>query len=150
MSQSNEKIILEAETIPQVELHFMNKTHHEEVTMVKELGDIVVSYQQEALATTAKKLSKALNTWFNHTVAHFSRENELMQKTGFPAYAIHSQEHDAALQRVQQILTSWESKQDIDSIAHFIFDFWPNWFNQHVNSMDMMTAKFAIMNGYSE
>ncbi len=47
-----------------------------------------------------------------------------------------------------EIVKEWESSNDIELIADYVFSLWPAWFDQHVNSMDMMTAKFAVMNGY--
>ena len=152
MSKSS-KIILESETIPRVNLTFMDNTHFEEIEMVKELGELITFYQDddnENDDTHSNKITEKLTIWLNHTIAHFERENELMQQTSFPAYSIHSQEHDIALNRMKRIVRLWQTNNDIESLSNFIFSFWPDWFNGHVNSMDVMTARFAIMNGYNE
>ena len=41
------KTILMVDSIPEVALDFMNKTHFEEIEMVKALGNIVSEYQQK-------------------------------------------------------------------------------------------------------
>ena len=89
-----------------------------------------------------------LDEWLKHTIPHFERENTLMQKTGFPAFGVHSEEHEIALSRMKNVFEVWKQKKDIDLLADYVFNMWPNWFNGHVNSMDMMTAKFAVMNGF--
>lgn len=147
---SSNKIILDANSIPQVDLGFMNNTHFEEIEMVKELGEFIVAYQENETESNAEKITTLLNSWLEHTEAHFARENELMQETHFPAYPIHSQEHEAAFNQMKTVTTAWHTDKDIETVAEFVFAFWPDWFNAHVNSMDMMTARFAVMNGYTE
>ena len=149
MAISKQKIILESEIIPRVDLDFMNNTHFEEIEMVKELGELVNLLQANENQQNKNTLAQKLNAWLNHTILHFERENTLMQDTGFPAYAIHSHEHEIALKQMKDIVSAWEKNHDIGLVADYIFDTWPTWFNQHVNTMDMMTAKFAVMNGYT-
>ncbi len=147
------KIVLETDTIPRVNLAFMDNTHVEEIEIVKKLGELVTAYQQmdekNNNETNENEITVNLNAWLQHTIAHFARENELMQQTNFPAYPIHAQEHEIALNRMKRIARLWQTNKDIEALANFIFSFWPDWFNAHVNSMDMMTARFAVMNGYT-
>lgn len=144
------KTILDNETIPRVELDFMNNTHFEEVEMVKQLGDIIVAYQESSTHSEEEisTISESLHAWLEHTKAHFTRENELMRETQFPAYEIHSEEHRIALYKMETVIKTWNINKDIELVADYVFTLWPEWFNGHVNTMDMMTAKFAVMNGY--
>ena len=144
------KTILEVESIPRVNIDFMNNTHFEEIEKVKELGKLVSAYQAKDTHTDAEtaEITRALKNWLAHTIPHFERENQLMQETGFPAYPVHSNEHDIALNKMKNIIQAWEQNQDIELLADYVFSLWPNWFNDHVNTMDMMTAKFAVMNGF--
>lgn len=152
MSITQTRVILDKETIPHVELNFMNNTHFEEIEMVKNLGILISDYQDGDTPSQNKtdNITQALQVWLDHTEAHFARENELMLETGFPAYAIHSEEHKIALNNMQTTVNAWNTNKDIELISDYVFAMWPAWFNGHVNSMDMMTAKFAIMNGYTE
>lgn len=145
------KTILKTDSIPRVDLDFMNHTHFEEVEMVEHFGKLVVAFQ-EGTAHSEKELAEitmALDGWVRHTQDHFKRENALMLDIGFPAYPIHSGEHEKVLVEMQEISDHWKETSDIDTLAEYVFSFWPEWFDAHVNSMDMMTAKFAIMQGYS-
>jgi len=146
------KTILETETIPRVDLDFMNNTHFEEIDMVRELGEFITAYQENNKPSEEGRdqVTQSLEAWLQHTEAHFARENELMQETGFPALAIHSEEHKIALNKMTTMINTWKSDQDIELIADYVFSQWPVWFDGHVNSMDMITAKFAVMNGYQE
>jgi len=149
MDKDKTKTILDPETVPLVEIDFMNNTHLEELSIANALGEQVSQYQSgDSSENNASKIAELLHKWLEHTIPHFERENELMRQTSFPAYRMHSEEHEMAIKRFKAIISSWEDNKDIDLISDFIFTQWPNWFNSHVNSMDMMTAKFAVMNGF--
>ena len=140
------KIVLNTTAIPHVAIDFMNDTHFEEIEMVKTLGELIVAYQEDD--NNLEKITHSLHKWLQHTQEHFDRENALMMEIQFPAYPVHSDEHERALTEMTEIVKEWESSNDIELIADYVFSLWPAWFDQHVNSMDMMTAKFAVMNGY--
>lgn len=144
------EIILGSHDFPQVDVAFMNKTHFEEIEMVKNIGDLISSCQEHIDSNKNDKITNALKAWLEHTEAHFARENALMLKTHFPAYPIHSQEHESALNKLTTIINDWDIENDIDALANYVFNIWPNWFNRHVETMDMITARFAVMNGYTE
>ena len=150
MDINKTRIILDPESLPLVDIDFMNSTHLEELSVVKTLGEHVTKYQDgdDTSEENSSKISELLNKWLEHTIPHFERENELMRQTGFPAYQVHSEEHEVAIKRFKAIISAWTDNKDIALISDFIFTQWPNWFNAHVNSMDMMTAKFAVMNGF--
>lgn len=143
------KTVLDAELIPRVEMDFMNNTHVEEIKLVKELGDQIEAYQNLGAATEqdTQKITQLLEEWQQHTQAHFDRENALMLEIQFPAFPIHSNEHEIAHAKMALIVETWKRNQDIDVVAEYVFSTWPLWFDGHVNSMDMMTAKFAVMKG---
>ena len=139
---------LTPENIPSVSIDFMNQTHMEEVEIVNSLMkkvNIRLSGEQNDT-----EISRQLKVWFEHTQAHFARENELMQKTAFPAYPVHSGEHENTLKLMQTVIDDWHRNKDIDRLQNYVFNLWPNWFMTHVNSMDKVTAEYALMNGYTE
>ena len=150
MTISISTIILKQENIPKVSLDFMNNTHFEELEMVKEIGEFVNTLKiNNTKIHIQESLSETLNAWLKHTIEHFKHENELMKVTGFPAYSIHKKEHKIALERMKKVINTWGKEKDISLIHDYIFSFWPAWFTQHVNTMDMMTAKFAVSTGYT-
>lgn len=149
------KTVLDANNIPKVDIDFMNNTHFEELELVEKLGKQILDYQTlsetgnpENTQASEQAISRLLNNWLEHTIAHFERENKLMQDTGFPAYPVHASEHEIALEKLKNLISTWEKNKDIDQLADYVFTHWPDWFNTHVNTMDMMTAKFAVMNGF--
>lgn len=144
------RIILNADTIPRVDIDFMNNTHVEEIEMVKELGKLVAAYQESDRPTKSEtnEITQSLEKWLQHTEAHFERENALMRETNFPVYLVHSGEHEIALAQMAEVVKAWQDSNDIEPIAEYVFGLWPAWFNSHVDSMDMITARFAVMNGF--
>jgi len=144
------KTVLNAGTIPHVAVDFMNNTHFEEIELVEKLGEVITEYEQNSAPTLdeTKRLSDFLEQWLTHTQAHFSRENELMLETQFPMYSVHSGEHERVLKSMQEIIQTWQSNHDIEMLADYVFSSWPQWFDDHVNSMDMITAHFAVMHGF--
>ena len=144
------KTVLEANAIPNVAIDFMNNTHVEEIELVKKVGDVIAEYEQRETFTSEeiKVLNDLLHEWLHHTEEHFARENELMQKISFPMYSVHLSEHERVLENMIEVIQSWDRNFDINRLANFIFSAWPEWFNNHVNSMDMVTAQFAVMNGF--
>ncbi len=139
---------LNLENIPSVCIGFMNQTHQEEVEVVNSLMEMVKSRLSGKQNDT--EILRQLMYWLEHTQAHFSRENELMRETGFPAFPVHSQEHEIALNRIQTVIDKWQENKDIELLQDFVFNLWPNWFVTHLNTMDKVTAEYARMNGYTE
>jgi len=139
---------LNPENIFLVDLNFMNQTHLEEVEMVnvlmKKITDQLSGQQNNS------EISQLLAQWLQHTQVHFARENELMQETRFPAFSVHSEEHEIALYRMTTVIDAWELNKDIELVKDFVFTLWPNWFKAHVSTMDKMTAEFALNSGFKE
>jgi hemerythrin len=139
---------LSTDNIPSVGIDFMDQTHMEEVEMVNSLKKMV----QDRLSGEQNdtEISQRLKLWLEHTQAHFARENDLMQKTGFPAYHVHSGEHENALKLMQTVINDWHQNKSVDRLRNYVFNQWSEWFMAHVNSMDKVTAEYALMNGYTE
>ncbi|MBL3526235.1 MAG: hemerythrin family protein [gamma proteobacterium endosymbiont of Lamellibrachia anaximandri] len=139
MSKYNSPV-LDPSAIPLIALGSMNETHKEEVELINQLGRLLedaVNGQPDEAAITEK-----LHEWAEHTKDHFSRENQLMQDYGFPAFPVHSGEHDKVLAQIEALYQRWLETKVVEPLADYIFGEWPRWFDAHVNSMDMVTAMF--------
>lgn len=139
---------LKPEIVPDVGIDFMNRTHHEEVGIVNTLISMVKA--RLSGGQNDAEISEKLMYWLEHTQAHFDRENKLMMDTSFPAFSVHSKEHETALTLMETVITSWQENRDIERLQDYVFNLWPNWFVTHVSTMDTVTAEFALMSGYSE
>ncbi len=126
--------------IPEVALESMNETHHEEAALVAGLHALIE--RQKADESVEVEIDAQLEKWLAHTQAHFSRENEMMAEHGFPPYPVHRSVHDEALELLATQLQQWKDSRDIDVLAQYVEEFWPEWYVQHISSMDFITAQF--------
>jgi hemerythrin len=55
---------------------------------------------------------------------------------------VHRAEHDKLLTRIESLRDEWLRDQELAQLANFIFIEWRAWFDQHVKSMDRVTADF--------
>lgn len=83
--------------------------------------------------------SSLFRALFEHTEQHFERENQLMQKHGFPAEPEHRGEHQRVLGEFKQ----FQSRVDKGMLAFgrsFVKERLPQWFQLHVMTMDSALA----------
>ena len=123
--------------IPQVALDFMNTVHCEELTLVQSISGLI-----DTGSPDNNKISELLDQWVTHTEQHFERENRYMQEYRFPAYPVHSNEHDAALKQIRQVQQQWNQQQDLEPLKQYLQSDWPAWFKNHISTMDFITAQF--------
>lgn len=146
MSNDHDPILAPAD-IPQVALASMNETHHEEVALVNRLGQLAAKGLSGEIDDEAITLQ--IQAWLDHTRDHFRRENALMQAYGFPAYPVHKGEHDRVLALLDELQEAWREHRRLQPLASFLFETWPGWFDNHVNTMDSVTARFISQQGGS-
>ncbi len=83
-----------------------------------------------------------------HTKAHLAREDELMDRIGFFATEMHKNEHVRVLEEMQKFQDKLDSG-DIKAVRTYVEETVPDWFINHLNSMDTATAMFARQKGES-
>ena len=134
--------LLPPDRIPQVAIESMNRTHLEEVERVNRLAELVAAAMEGEADENA--LDEQLSHWVEHTQEHFAREDALMEQYGFPAYPVHSGEHQRVLSLLQELEQGWLQERSLQPLADFLFDQWLGWFENHVLTMDRMTAAFLM------
>lgn len=113
----------------------MNDTHLEEILIINRLDTAARSYDTKTVGVILKEL-------LEHTVIHFSDEEEMMQETAFPAYLTHKAEHDRHLQELNALIEYFEKNQDPKAIFVYIEGSLSPWLKHHINTMDTVTAMF--------
>ena len=126
---------LEFKDVPQVAMDAMNDVHHEELNIVNHLNIAI-------LDDDSAKITQMCEQWLEHTIAHFDRENAMMEKYGFPAYHCHHGEHVEALQGLESVINNWKNGNDLGKLATYVRDAWPKWYVTHISTMDMVTSAF--------
>lgn len=128
---------MNCDSMPKVAMPFMNNVHCEELTIVNRLDALLSTTEISEI-----EISTCLKEWVAHTETHFARENRLMEEYRFPAYQIHLGEHERAYQYLLEVQKSWEENHDTEILNTYVKETWPIWFEQHLNTMDAITAKF--------
>lgn len=101
----------------------MDVTHQEFIAIVNDLG------------TTDDGCFVALfRQLLEHTEAHFTAENRLMEEVRFPPIQIHTDEHKRMLEEMRRVCERVAS----GSLAtgHTYVQSLPHWFRQHAATMD--------------
>ncbi|MES9812694.1 MAG: hemerythrin family protein [Candidatus Thiodiazotropha sp.] len=132
--------VVDIAELPSVAQASMNEVHMEEVGLINRLGEMVLQAIDGAL--DREQISHLLAEWVEHTRAHFEGENRLMESHAFPPYPVHKAEHAAVLTRIESVQDQWLREHGLQQLADYIFVEWRAWFDQHVKSMDMVTAQF--------
>ena len=83
---------------------------------------------------------------FAHLREHLARENELMERIGFFAKDMHMGEHERVLAEHAAMQAKLD-QGDVATVRTYVTDELPQWFLDHLESMDTMTAMFAQQHG---
>ena len=128
------------ETVPKVQIEFMNEVHCEEFLLMEKLN----SFVQESILLNEvhSQITPHLEKIIQHTVEHFDRENRYMREYNFPPYLMHSGEHEQALRNLKMVELEWKNNQDLKKLDQYINQVWRPWFSNHILTMDTITANF--------
>ncbi|WP_019589865.1 MULTISPECIES: bacteriohemerythrin [unclassified Thioalkalivibrio] len=123
--------------VPELEQAFMNDDHHEAARLLEAVGRA----REEGDDHAAREAFAAF-VEFNRE--HFAREDELMERVGFPQKDYHRQEHAAHLARWEALLAGLEdgSLQGADLVSALDDEIIP-WYQRHFTTMDALLARFA-------
>ena len=128
--------------VPQVAMEFMNDVHAEDVDIINDLHNLIVKYSQDTNEVNATAIDTQYETWYEHTLNHFEGEEIKMLELNFPPYAMHKSEHEKALAQMEHVYRLWKEKRDISSLSQYISQEIPKWLNNHIQTMDTITAMF--------
>lgn len=132
---------IECGMLPQVAMPFMNTVHCEELELV---GGLLAKLETEAAQA---EIDSLLVAWLEHTQEHFAREERLMQMYSFPPYPVHKMEHEQALMQLQAVQQHWHQQHDYKQLAQYIREEWRIWLQQHIATLDTVTAHYLSQFG---
>ena len=139
----NTQPIFDGDSLPQVAMPFMNTVHFEELELVNSLLSDIRA--QKPVSTITKQVSQ----WHDHTVAHFEREEHYMRECNFPPYPIHKSEHEAALAKLTEMKETWLATNDYQVLENYIVNLWRPWLDNHIGTLDFVTAQYFMQCGIS-
>lgn len=92
-----------------------------------------------AFASTGD-LGHLFNEFIDYATYHFSAEEELMQKSGFPDFTAHKEEHDAFTGRVVEMHKAYLNGRQ--SLTLEILVFLNGWLSKHILQSDAEIGRF--------
>lgn len=117
-----------------VNVDFIDHDHEEFVALLN-----------AAIAASDADFPAAFDALATHTVQHFAREEELMDRIGFFATGCHKGEHARVLNEVARFRRHAETG-NVAFARAYVAEQLPQWFILHRNTMDAATAAFALQN----
>lgn len=127
--------------IPLTRSEIMNQDHKEFVEILRTILELLDNSNNEG------DIDAALEHLHTHLKEHFTREEEMMVKANFPPYPVHKAEHDRVLTLYQEAVASWQSTHNREQLTNLMQVELPEWFIQHVSTMDKVTAEFVESSG---
>jgi hemerythrin len=124
---------------PQVALDFMNRDHAEFIALRDKLLGLLAAQAPET------GVDSLLDQLLEHTHHHFAEEERLMQETRFPPYRMHKGEHDNVLTDMSAQIEQWKQGRNTVALSEWLDGAVGDWFVNHVNTMDFVTAGFIEM-----
>ena len=88
---------------------------------------------------------EALDELVDYTKTHFSYEEELMEKYGYPDYEPHKAQHRKMIKQVEEVLAEYE--EDHDRAMQHALDFLKEWLINHINGTDKEYSEFLQSKG---
>ena len=123
------------EQLPMVAMPSMNDTHLEDILIINRLSDAINAQAVESVNSILKELVE-------HTITHFSGEEEMMREKMFPPYPVHKGEHDRALNELKSVANHFYESKDLDFAKQYVDATLIPWLIQHIETLDTVTALF--------
>jgi len=123
--------------LPMVAMPSMNDTHLEDIIIINKLSASVANKDADAVSTTLAQL-------IEHTITHFSGEEEMMREKSFPPYPVHKAEHDRVLTELKSITKQFNAgeEKDFRLISAYVDGSLIPWLINHIQTLDTVTAQF--------
>lgn len=103
----------------------IDEEHKKLIALINELHDAVEAGSGHNI------LVKILEGLILYVSYHFSHEEGLYIRAGFPDYEQHKKEHERLTARVMDLQSKFNTAPD-DNLAHEVLDFLKNWLYHHI------------------
>jgi len=123
-----------------VHIKKIDKQHKKIVSTLNHIHDLQPS-------SSPKAIDKVLSELEKYTRVHFSTEEVLFDKHGYPASIEHKKEHERFIKKIGEVRNKFIKKKSITTII--LFNFVWDWFSEHIIKMDQEYSSFMIEKGES-
>lgn len=105
----------------------------------KILIDLIDRLYQAAVKRQDKELTaEVLATLIDYTKTHFALEEDLLKLSGYPAFAVHQQEHVRFVQKIADLSSKFQVENR--SVTLELIKFLNNWLSGHILNTDKAYA----------
>lgn len=112
----------------------IDRDHQRLVDTVNSLHDAMLAGHGMGL------VHSALDDLVDHAIAHFRREEKIMEETAYPAYAEHKRQHEELVAEVAQLRQRFETGESIFSVG--VLQFLSDWLIHHIDASDKPLADY--------
>jgi hemerythrin len=137
--------LVDLDAIPQVPLDFINQDHREEARLLNDLAEALEAHRSGR--TGPEPVLSCFARLLRHTEEHFGREDQAMQRSGFPPYPVHHGEHVRVLEELAGEGRAFAEGGDAARLQAYVTQAVPAWFVNHIQTMDLMTARYVAARG---
>lgn len=108
---------------------------------------VLINQLQSAVEYSTGELFEqaALDSLVDYTKKHFSYEEGLMEKYGYPDFEAHKAQHDLMVKKVEQVLSDYQ--RNSDNAMQQAADFLKGWLINHINGTDKQYSEYLIGKG---
>jgi len=107
----------------------------------KRLINLINQLQTAALYDTSDEYEKeAFDTLIDYTKTHFKREEDLLEKNGFPGLEAHKKQHQAMIDEVGNLVSEYQ--QNADVTIEKTIRYLKVWLIKHINGTDKEYSGF--------
>ena len=145
MEKTHVMPLIDKSSICPVEVESMNVIHYEEADILNELDEMLQGHEDGSIST--EQLNEKLDEFLQHMTAHFRAEEVQMEAIAFPPYPVHKSEHDRVIAEANDIIANWKQGGELSTLAQYLRVELPEWLDQHIATMDKITAHFFAMAG---
>lgn len=117
----------------------IDEDHQKLFNLINQLHTAVHYYTGEAFE------KQALDELVAYTQYHFQREEELMEKHGYPEFEAHCKEHREMFGRVEQFLRDYEEHGH--ATLKKLADYLKSWLLKHISNTDQRYSSFLREKG---
>ncbi len=112
----------------------------------KKLLTLINNLQTAVYYPTGEAFERqALKELVDYTKYHFQREEELLQKHGYPDYAPHKKQHDEMIAEVGRFMDLYEN--DREGTIQELTQFLKTWLINHINGTDQQYSPYLKAKG---
>ncbi len=126
-------MLIQKREIQKVPNEMMNMLHEDELEVVNDLHDAVLTRDIE-------KIDELFEALLAETEVHFKTEEDMMQQVEFDGYQLHKSDHDTMREKLQNYHKRWEVLKGPKELKGFLEKEYKKWFILHISKWDADAA----------